>query len=118
MTFFIDDFFKFWPDWVKAGECCGSISVNHENTISLGHTHTGPYSSSFPSIFGILNNKEIEIKLFSLFESYLSSFVFGSIIRDDDFILFVWVFEVFDSILQHDGKSFLLIVAGNNKWEI
>ena len=48
----------------------------------------------------------------------MSGVVFGTIIDDDDFILFVDFLKVLYGVLKHDGESELLIVARNYKGKV
>lgn len=109
---------EFFPDLIDLWECGGSICINHKYPIALGNRHACSHSTSFSSVFWVLNYNYVSIQLLSLSQSNLCGIIFGAIIGDDNFVVGIDFVEVLYSIIEHDGESKLLIVAGDNQWEL
>ena len=48
----------------------------------------------------------------------MGGLIFGAIICDDDFVVGVDFFKVFDCVFEHDGKPRFFIVAGDDEGKV
>ncbi len=84
----------------------------------MGYRHTGSDCTSFSSVFWVLKNKQVSTELFGFGECDLGGLIFGAIICDDDFVVGVDFFKVFDCVFEHDGKPRFFIVAGDDEGKV
>lgn len=105
----------FFMHWTKLWKCSSSISINHQNVFSLSDCHSCFDCSSFPPIFWILYYKQaFDIFLFCSLDSSLRSPILWPIIDYNDFIIKFLSFEIGNTLSDHNGQSFLLIIAWDN----
>ena len=84
----------------------------------MGDGHTSSDCTSFSSVFRVLKNEKIRTELFGFGECDLGCLIFGAIIGDNDFVVGVDFFEVFNCVFEHDGEPGFLVVAGYNKGKV